>query len=292
MSKNFIKGGYVVIQKRETVNIDTNEAVQKRLEELREMEVIMEPEESDGFSEGLDPLQVAELVSDESGEGMTALEAAKAREQAEELRREAAAAKESTLQEAKEEADRLLRQTEAECAQMRQDAFNKGHAEGLSQGKIDGEAKAKQEYEERLSGLSAREQELEAMYQSRMQSLEADLVETLTDIYSHVLGISLEGEKSLVLRLLEKTMSTLDTSKNYIIHVAKQDVAEVREKKAYLSKQSGILEENMEIIEDNTLPDGGCLIESDSGIYDCSLGTQLELLGKQLRLISYEKEEV
>lgn len=47
---------------------------------------------------------------------------------------------------------------------------------------------------------------------------------------------------------------------------------------------------NVEIIEDMTLAKNECMIETDSGIYDCGLGTQLEELRKKLMLLAWKKE--
>ena len=47
---------------------------------------------------------------------------------------------------------------------------------------------------------------------------------------------------------------------------------------------------NVEIIEDVTLNEGECLIETGGGIFDCGLGTQLSGLEKELKLLSYVKE--
>ena len=46
---------------------------------------------------------------------------------------------------------------------------------------------------------------------------------------------------------------------------------------------------SLEIVEDITLSKNQALIETESGIFDCSLGTQLTELGRKLRLLSYEK---
>ena len=46
--------------------------------------------------------------------------------------------------------------------------------------------------------------------------------------------------------------------------------------------------DRFEVIEDATLKPNDCLIESDGGIWDCGLGTQMDLLEKQLRILSYE----
>ena len=43
----------------------------------------------------------------------------------------------------------------------------------------------------------------------------------------------------------------------------------------------------VEVINDVTLTAGNCFVETDGGIFDCSLGTELELLKKELRVLSY-----
>ncbi|MCQ2522274.1 MAG: hypothetical protein MJ105_07835 [Lachnospiraceae bacterium] len=291
MSRNFIKGGYVVMQKTDAVSIDNNEAFQKRIEELMvAQETTFTEEDTEGFSEGLDALQVAELVSDEDGGGLSIAEAAAAKERAETLEKEAKENSSQMIDDARQQAQRILNEANAEADQMRQDAFHKGHEEGSQKGYEDGLQRAKEAFAEKERALEEERNALHAEYEAKCQNIEMTLVDTLTDIYSHVLSVTLSDEKDLVVKLLHKTMQTLDTGKHYLIHVPKASVASVREKKSELSKQSGIPEESIEIIEDNTLPENGCLIESDSGIYDCSLGTQLELLGKQLKLISFEKE--
>ena len=45
----------------------------------------------------------------------------------------------------------------------------------------------------------------------------------------------------------------------------------------------------IEIIEDIALVKGDCLIETDGGIFDCGISTQLEELSKKLRVLSFEK---
>ena len=44
----------------------------------------------------------------------------------------------------------------------------------------------------------------------------------------------------------------------------------------------------VEIVEDITLGKGECLIETEGGIFDCGLGTQLSDLRRKRKLLSYE----
>ena len=74
-----------------------------------------------------------------------------------------------------------------------------------------------------------------------------------------------------------------------MIHVSKEDFGYVTmQKKDLLEGIPG--SDTIEIIEDMTLTPNECMIETDGGIFDCSLGTQLQGLMKELKLLSYEKQ--
>ena len=58
--------------------------------------------------------------------------------------------------------------------------------------------------------------------------------------------------------------------------------------KERILEETGTLPDNLEIITDVTLSQAQCMIETEGGIYDCSLGTELEELKRKLRLLSYK----
>ena len=47
----------------------------------------------------------------------------------------------------------------------------------------------------------------------------------------------------------------------------------------------------VDIVEDLTLAKNECIIETDGGIFDCGLGTQLAELKQKLMLLAWSKEE-
>ena len=58
--------------------------------------------------------------------------------------------------------------------------------------------------------------------------------------------------------------------------------------KEALLEAGGVVNAHFDIVEDLTLKKNECLIETESGIFDCSLGIELKELKKQLLLLSYE----
>lgn len=59
--------------------------------------------------------------------------------------------------------------------------------------------------------------------------------------------------------------------------------------KRELIKNTNINIDDVELLEDATLGKNECMIETGNGVFDCSLGTQLEALNEELRLLSYEQ---
>ena len=85
-------------------------------------------------------------------------------------------------------------------------------------------------------------------------------------------------------------MNQIDGAKEYLIHVSKEDFAYVNMQKREIQANAVTGNVNLEIIEDISLHKNECLIETEGGIFDCGLGTQLSELTRKLKLLSYEKE--
>ncbi len=286
MSRNFIKGGYVVVSSKEKVTIDHNEKIAKHLEELaacqRREEADAENDGegfSEGFVEGIAPSKVELLTQDVSLLPSKTLE-----ETNEEC--------EAILREAKEEADRILAEAKAELERKEALAAENGYQRGYEEGFKAAEGDCQNKYDGLLQELNKKSRELDSEYQRKVEELEPAMVDTLTDIYEHVLGISLAEEKKTILFLLNRALQNMESGRNYMIHVSMEDYEEVVANKETIASGSGISEEAIDIIEDNTMKKNDCLIESDCGIFDCGLGVQFALLKKQLKILSYEKSTI
>lgn len=279
MSSNFIKGGFVVVSSEKKVKIDSNERLAKRLEELaaaQKAENEPEPEEAEeGFVEGIASVQLEQLVADE--EGNLHLPEPKNEDG------------EKILAEAREEAERILQEAQSKIEQQEALAAENGYQKGYEEGFRAAEGDCKTKYDQMQRDLEKKSRELDVRYQSAMEELEPAMVDTLTEIYEHVLGIRLAEDKKTILFLLNRALQNMESGRNYMIHVSLEDYEEVVAGKEMIASGSGISVDAIEIIEDNTMKKNDCLIESDCGIFDCGLGVQFSLLKNQLKILSYEK---
>jgi flagellar biosynthesis/type III secretory pathway protein FliH len=84
--------------------------------------------------------------------------------------------------------------------------------------------------------------------------------------------------------LIKSGMNELDLHGDLVIKVSTFDVDEVLEHKQHIVE--GLSEKiDVEILVDQQLEKNECIIETNMGSIDCSLGTQMEALLQELRLI-------
>ena len=274
---NFIKGGYVNVESGKKLTINSNTFVEKRLEELR-ARMVEEPAEviEEGFSEGLDPLLVERLVTEEDDNVIKAGSAASHEEI------------EAMLKDAKAQAQAIIDAAKKEAEQIRGSARDEGREEGYRDGHKEAEEECRRKYREKELECEARASAAERDFQKKSEELEPLLVEKISGIFERVTGARLENDMETVLFLLNRALTGVDSGRNYVVHVSSTDYENVKAQKEQVAKGTGILPESFEIVEDSTLSPNSCLIESEGGIWDCSLGTQLSLLVQQLKILSYE----
>ena len=184
---------------------------------------------------------------------------------------------------ARQQADTIvkeaLEQAENSKKNVLEEARMNGYREGIN--------RANKEVEQLKAELARKEKELETHYRAQYDTMESDLVETITGIYEHIFHVDLSSQRELLVHLIAATMRKSDSSRSFIIHVSKEDYPFVSMQKKQLQAGVAGVNSSVEIIEDMTLAKSECLIEADGGIFDCGLGTQLEELGKKLKLLSY-----
>ena len=283
MSSNLYKAGWYVVGE-EARMIDTNELAEQRLREatVREntFQSVEDWGEGEGFAEGLGAENLDGLFAEEAGS--TVLKSTSLREK-ELVEQELALAREE-LEMAKTQAERMLADAQEEInrltAKAREEARNSGYEEGKRLGLNEVEA-LKQEY-------FLKEKELQKEYEQKMLELEPAFVEHLTGIYEHIFRVDLSAYNKLVRHLLVDAIQKMGDYRNYIIHVSKEDYAGVSGAKEQLQEEAGAGGAGFEIVADVTLARSQCVIETEGGVYDCSLGTELTELRRKLRLLSYQ----
>lgn len=190
---------------------------------------------------------------------------------------------------------RLVEETLADIAAMKNQAADeiareKAHAleEARDMGYQEGLERAYAELEQDRSQLEMEKQKAEQEYSEMLFDLEPKFVRYITNIYEKVFQVDLAEEKDIVVNLLRTAMQKVEGTKNYMIHVSKEDYRFVYDRKKELADAAMAEDAIIDVVEDLTMKSGDCFIETANGIFDCGIETQLTALKKKLMLLAYD----
>ena len=294
LSKNIYKSRWVVVEQEEKCIIDSNSRLVDRIEEIesekRRRAALAAGEEfdEDGFRSGLSGERID--ISSEEGYGEEGSEGNILRaveEQVpegptpEELRAQA----EAELEAAREEVEQIKQIARESLEREKQEVLDEARRTGYDEGYRMAQTEAEQMKEE----IRQERIRLEEEYDSMIAELEPQFIDTITAVYNHIFQVELENERNILVHLIETTLRKVESSRVFIVHVSKDDYPYVNMQKKTLAEEVVSGRGVVEIVEDMTLHKNECMIETDGGIFDCGVGTQLEELTKRLKLLSFEK---
>lgn len=186
-----------------------------------------------------------------------------------------------------------------EIESLKEEARNEGYEEGFSSGKTDGynsgyedgKNQAENEVNQALKAYkNEQDNELKSLkdqlieeFESYKLELEPKMLSIIEDLVIKIIGIQ-KISKSTIMHLIKCGLDELELHGDLVIKVSAKDLDYVIERKNELTEE---LSEKIkvEILKDQQLEENECIIETEMGTIDCSLGTQLEGLLKELRLI-------
>lgn len=279
MSKNLLKHQFTRLDTEDVRIIDANVLLKSKLKVSPDKVVPAEPDE-DGFARGI-ASDVLSLEPDAENEDSLTEQAGQAAEPVydgpspeeliEEARQQIADMQAQAKADAKKEADRI-----------KEEARQNGYREGM--------AKAEQELKAAEQKLHDKQVKLEQDYEERLDHMEPELAKTLAGIYEYIFKVDLAPYKDIVTYLVTNTLKKTGEGRHCIVHVSKEDYPFVSSQKKQIT--SGLPSSTVvEFVEDITLGKNDALIETDGGIFDCGLGTQLAELKAKIELLSYEQNE-
>lgn len=267
-----------VINKDERV-IDYNDLIKKKIQTI--MESKHNEMDADGFINGLHADVVEELISDDGTADALTDDAAMGEQQAA-----------ASLENANAEAERIIEEARLQAEQIIADANKNADAafeEAKQNGYYEGNEKAQEEMNIKQAQLEAefdnKRKGLEQEYNNLKESIEPELVEVITDVFRKVTGVVAEDNQEIILHLINDVMHNADGSRDYVIKVSPDDY------KFLVNNQGKIYcamsrEVNIDIVEDATLERNQCMIETNTGIFNCSLDIELNNLIKNIKLLS------
>ncbi|MBQ1193022.1 MAG: hypothetical protein IIX45_02755 [Lachnospiraceae bacterium] len=285
---NLYKGSTVVCDNKDKKLVDSNKIISEKIVKIKEAFEKKQLNDSaeDGFTLGIDAEHVERLLEDENehevaADAMSEEHMKRINEKAENILENAKKMAEQIVADAKIKADSIVEEGMKKAGENMRKAVeegkNKGYAEGVELGE--------RELESRKEELEQYRLKLDREYDDRIKKMEPELVDVLLKIFSEVTKVLAVDKKDLILALVNSVMSGTEVSKNYIIKTNREDAQFLRDNKDRIQGSVG-RDITIEIVEDPTMKRNQCLIDTDLGIYDCSLDIQLENLIDNIKILA------
>lgn len=190
---------------------------------------------------------------------------------------------------AKEQAEQIISEANAEAVMIHDKASKDADTlreMARQEGYQNGYESAKQQADEELQAgreeLARREQELQAQYEDAMAELEPKLLDTILTVFDEVFRMQFTGKREMLLHLVKNAMRGIRETRQYKVRVSEAEVSFLREHREELQEKVGE-DVQIEIVMDPDLSESQCIIDADSGVYDCSLDVELDNLIRDLR---------
>ncbi|MBR1623520.1 MAG: hypothetical protein IJ675_06395, partial [Pseudobutyrivibrio sp.] len=274
---------------REQVVIDSNERIrqliQKQEEEYKSKQIAEERERR---------LEAMREAGEEVPEGMDVdefLGLADTIMQKEETI-DMSAQTEEILADARQQADMIIADANAQAeeilsaAQLNADAMkNLARQDGEKEGYNEGTQRAAIELQDSQKAMQAEVERIQNEFMERQLQMEREIVEMCLPVFEHVFAAELSGRKDVIYHLLDHCIMKIERTGQMQIKVSDANAEFIKSKKDEIQGKIGA-EVGLDIISDPLLNDSQCIIETDGGIFDCSIDTELDNLIREIRALS------
>lgn len=185
------------------------------------------------------------------------------------------------MQVADSKADEILSDARKIAMDMKNEAISMGHKEGYEKGLAD----AASEIEAIKASVIEERNSLEEEFNKKIDLFEKEFIDIFINLCEKLFGIIIDDKQDVLLHVINRTITDLEKSNNYIIRVSRDDYELVNNKKQllydYVADGASI-----EIVESDNLTHNKCLIETDNSVIDCSVDTQIKNLMADLEILS------
>ena len=182
---------------------------------------------------------------------------------------------------AREEADAIIAEAQEQAEALKSHYEEEGKKTGYQEGLAD----AMNEFNAKKDELEAERQQLQAEFDEKERAMESELVDVITEVMERFFLVQFGNKKDLLLHLIDNALINIENSHEFLIKVNDENFDFLNQYKSQLQEKVGN-DLQLDIIRDPVLDVHQCLIETDGGVFDCSLDVELDNLVKDLKSLS------
>jgi flagellar assembly protein FliH len=195
-----------------------------------------------------------------------------------------AATSPDVLDDARREAQQILAEADERAAEIERAAYEKGYEEGVTAGRASGEEQGTEMLKQAVS-IVDRATEL---HDTMLREAEPEVVALSLEIARKVIQTELTGNPEVVTSVLTSAVSKINGSPRVTVKVNPEQVDAVR---AHWDATfgEGYREKEWVIEGDDSVPAGGCVLDTKYGSIDARIGTQFSEIQKTFALLLGEE---
>ena len=149
--------------------------------------------------------------------------------------------------------------------------------QGLNEGKDLGRA----QYDDAIKEAQELRQKYLDDYENLYTTSERYMLELAIEIARKIIGEALDNDDRLYMELAYKALKQVQGQEKVTLRVSSQDFPKVLKNKGMLLSKLNEIEE-IDIIEDDYLKNGSCIIDTGTGIIDASVDVQMDIIESSL----------
>ena len=170
-------------------------------------------------------------------------------------------------------ADEIIASAEAEAARIREEAKvafeeekKRGYDQGIAEGKMEIAMMKIDQVDQSVAFMEGVEQKMADVVMKALRSLVVEI-----------------GDKEMVVQIVRKTMNAvIRTQRNVVVKVA-PEMADAVKARINEFRTAYTTVETFDVVEDPRLKGAACILETEAGVADASVETQLAAIEKSLK---------
>lgn len=215
------------------------------------------------------------------------------KQQAEDLKKTSEKQAQKILDKAQAEAEKIVEDTKQEAKELldkvQKEGYDKGYADGKEQGIKDGKEKIEEELAEivRQTNEKAQKTLRDAKEQTADYFIKAedDIVKVVVMAIEKILPQHFLDAPQVILPVVREAIQHVRDQKEIIIHVEPYSYDLILMARSEFKSMLTDGTATVEVISDDSLQPGDCVIETPNGGVDARLSTQLELMKRAVKSV-------
>ncbi|EMT40332.1 flagellar assembly protein FliH [Thermoanaerobacter thermohydrosulfuricus] len=181
------------------------------------------------------------------------------------------------LRKTKEDVEKILIEAEKKAKKIEEEYKEKGYQAGYTAGYQEGYKKGEEEAKAIIEEAKTIKEEIIKEKQRMYKEAENDIVNVILHAVEKIVGKYVEEDKDIILNLIKKGMENYNAFDKVTVRVSEEDYEHCIKNKDKILKDIEFLDD-VNILKDLSLKKGDCVIETNSGVINSGVSTQLKAL--------------